>query len=575
MRRNQLISILLVGTASLTALLLTACSDEQPANSVAESQKTDAVEPSQALQQIDRADMLRHVQTLSSDEFGGREPASPGEEKTVNYLKDEFERIGVAPGNGDSWFQEVPLVSITGDPEALSIDGDNISMRLDVPLDAVTWTKRVTEEVSLQDSELVFVGYGVVAPEYGWNDYEGLDVEGKTVVMLVNDPGYALADTARSELFNGRTMTYYGRWTYKFEEAARQGAAGAIVIHETGPAGYPWEVVSGSWTGPQFDLVAADRNMNRAAVEGWITQNIAEQLFLSIGETYEGMKQAALAEDFRPVPLQATASTRIRNTIKESTSRNVIAALPGSERPDETVIYTAHWDHLGTDPTAEGDGIFNGAVDNATGVGGLLELAEAFKSLPENPARTIVFLAVTAEESGLLGSRWYAENPVYPLAKTAGVINMDSMNVYGETADVIVVGKGNSELEEYLQRAADKQERVLVGEEHPERGYFYRSDHFNFAKQGVPALYAESGSDFLGPGAAQAARYAEQYTAERYHKPSDEFADWFDFGGAVQDLRMYFMVGRELADAKEWPNWYEGNEFRAIREQSRQTVDEN
>ncbi|MDX1455674.1 MAG: M28 family metallopeptidase [Gammaproteobacteria bacterium] len=528
-----------------------------------------AVSKSDPLAVIDAADLEQHVKVLSSDEFGGREPASEGETLTIEYLRDGFAELGVEPGNGDSWFQEVPLVAITGKPEPLAIRGDNVELDLDVPTQAVTWTKRVTEEVSLDASDLVYVGYGVVAPEYGWNDYAGLDVEGKTVVMLVNDPGYALAETERGELFNGRTMTYYGRWTYKFEEAARQGAAGAIVIHETGPAGYPWEVVSGSWTGPQFDLVSENRNMDRAVMEGWITQDVADQLFGAIGENYESLRDAASQPDFQAIPLNATASTRIENTIRESTSRNVVARIPGSTRPDETIIYTAHWDHLGADPEAEGDGIFNGAVDNATGTGGLIEIAEAFMAAEQRPERSIVFLAVTAEESGLLGSRWYAEHPIYPLAQTVGVINMDSMNVYGPTSDVVVTGKGNSEMEDYLAKAAAMDDRVLVGEEHPERGYFYRSDHFNFAKKGVPALYAESGSSFIGPDAEAAAAYAEAYTAERYHKPADEYEEWFDFSGAIQDLRMYYRVGEMLANSEDWPEWAEGNEFKAAREASR------
>ena len=512
-------------------------------------------------------ELMAHVEVLSSDAFGGRAPASPGEEKTVNYLREQFAAAGAGPGNGDSYFQEVPLVEMTV-TEATPLEitaADGSSLSFEMPTQAVTWTKRVTESVSLENSEMVFVGYGVVAPEYGWNDYEGLDVEGKIVVMLVNDPGYALGDV---ELFNGNAMTYYGRWTYKFEEAARQGAAGAIVIHETGPAGYPWEVVSGSWTGPQFDLIAADRNMSRAAVEGWISSDAAVALFEAAGMDFEAAKAAALQPDFQPQPLGLDASVALENNIRESTSRNVIAAIPGTERPEETIIYTAHWDHLGTDPNLE-DGIFNGAVDNATGISGLIELAEAHASAGPMD-RTVVFMAVTAEESGLLGSRWYAENPVYPLDKTVAAINMDSMNVYGPTSDVVVVGYGNSELEDYLAMAASEQGREIVPEEHPERGYYYRSDHFNFAKKGVPALYAESGSSYVGEGAEAAAEHAAAYTAARYHKPSDEIQPWFNLEGAVQDLRLYFEVARTLANSDAFPNWYPGNEFRAIRDASRE-----
>ncbi|MDX1442215.1 MAG: M28 family metallopeptidase [Gammaproteobacteria bacterium] len=520
---------------------------------------------------ITAAELMQHIEVLSADEFGGRAPASEGEEKTISYLKEQFAAAGAEPGNGDSYFQEVPLVEMTvTDSTPLEIavpEGEPLSFSM--PDQAVTWTKRVTDSVALENSEMVFVGYGVVAPEYGWNDYEGLDVEGKTVVMLVNDPGYALGETAdKSQLFNGKAMTYYGRWTYKFEEAARQGAAGAIVIHETGPAGYPWEVVSGSWTGPQFDLVAEDRNMGRAAIEGWISTDAANALFEAAGQDFEALKAAALTADFEPVPLGTSASISLENSIRESVSRNVIAAIPGTTRPEETIIYTAHWDHIGTDPSLE-DGIYNGAVDNASGTGALVELAEAHAAAGPMD-RTVVFLAVTAEESGLLGSRWYAENPVYPLDKTVAAINMDSMNVYGPTSDVVVVGYGNSELEEYLATAAKAQGREILPEEHPERGYYYRSDHFNFAKQGVPALYAESGSDYIGENAEAAAEHAEAYTAERYHKPSDEIQPWFNLEGAVDDLRLYFEVAQMLGNSDAWPNWYEGNEFRAIRDASRE-----
>jgi Zn-dependent M28 family amino/carboxypeptidase len=518
---------------------------------------------------ISSDDLMRHVTVLSADEFGGRAPASEGETLTVNYLRDQFEAAGAQPGNKDSWFQDVPLVEMTvTNATDFTVRGNGTELSFSMPDEMVTWTKRVTESSEIIDSEMVFVGYGVVAPEYGWDDYAGLDVSGKTVVMLVNDPGYAASD---GELFNGKAMTYYGRWTYKFEEAARQGAAGAIVIHEDGPAGYPWEVVSGSWTGPQFDLVAEDRNMSRVAIEGWMTRDVAEAVFSAAGQNLDALKARALSPDFEPVPLDLKASTTLENNIRESTSRNVIAAIPGKSRPDETIIYTAHWDHLGTDPNREDDSIFNGAVDNATGTGGLIELAKAHAALEEPLDRTVVFLAVTAEESGLLGSRHYAENPVYPLDKTVAVINMDSMNVYGPTADVVVVGYGNSELEDYLAESAAKQDRKIVPEEHPERGYYYRSDHFNFAKQGVPALYAESGSDYTGENAESAAAHAESYTAERYHKPSDEIQDWFNLEGAVQDLRLYFEIAQELGNSTAFPNWYEGNEFRAIRDASRAT----
>lgn len=516
----------------------------------------------------ERFDALRiigDVGQLASDEFGGRAPGSPGEDKTVEYIAQQFDQVGLQPGNGESWYQEVPLVKITASPEmTMRILGGEQPLQLNYGSEMMAFSRQTAPEIRVEESQLVFAGYGVVAPEYGWNDYEGLDVEGKTVVVLVNDPGFATQDP---ELFNGNAMTYYGRWSYKYEEAARQGATGAIIVHETDAAGYPWEVVSGSWSGAQFDL-AGNETEYRLPLQAWITREVAEKLFGNAGEDYAELKQRALERDFEPVPLQQSVSINIQNEIEEVRSQNVVGRLVGRERADETIIYTAHWDHLGTDPNLEEDMIYNGAVDNATGVAGLLELGRAFAAREEAPARSIVFLAVTAEESGLLGSKWYAENPLYPLEKTVAVINMDSMNVYGPTDDVVVVGHGSSELEDILVRKAEDQGRSIAPEEHPERGYYYRSDHFNFAKLGVPALYAESGSSFTGENAEQAASRSEAYTARNYHKPSDEYEDWWDLRGMIQDLKLYYEVGLELAQSEEYPNWYEGNEFRAVRERS-------
>jgi len=560
---------------------------------------------------IDGIDMIHHVGVLAADDMRGRAPGSAGEDKTVKYLSEQFAAAGLDPGNGDSWTQDVPLVRITasqtmamhinpavaarteefnepadGEAQAESEPADNgqtasgqspdqagdqeqksdqgNSFRFEYGRDMVAFTRRLQPQVKLDNSELVFAGYGIVAPEYDWNDYENLDVEGKTVVVLVNDPGFATQD---SKLFNGNAMTYYGRWSYKYEEAARQGAAGAIIVHETDAAGYPWEVVTGSWSGEQFDLTG-DVDEYRLPMQAWISRAAAEKLFAAGGKDYAKLKEQALQRDFQAQPLNQAVSITIMNEIEEITSKNVIAALPGDARVEETIIYTAHWDHLGMDESKTDDPVFNGAVDNATGVAGLLELAQAFGSLDSPPDRTIVFIAVTAEESGLLGSKWYAEHPVYPLEETVAVINIDSMNVYGPTSDVVVVGHGNSELEEYLARAAEEQSREIVPEEHPERGYYYRSDHFNFAKHGVPALYAESGSTYIGDNAEEAARRSAAYTEEHYHKPSDEYYDWWNLEGAIQDLQLYFAVGEELANSEEFPNWYEGNEFRAAREES-------
>lgn len=512
----------------------------------------------------------RHIAVLASDEFEGRAPATPGEEKTVNYLREEFERLGVEPGNRGAWFQpvEVTEIAAVGEP-SLRVRGDGADLFLRYGEEMVVGTPQQVPGVSITDSDMVFVGYGIVAPERGWDDYAGVDARGKTVVILVNDPGYASQDPA---LFNGNAMTYYGRWVYKYAEAARQGAMAALVVHETGPAGYGWEVVSGSWTGPQIGLTAPDRNLDRTAVEGWLSLEAAETLFAAAGLDWEALKSAAARPGFRAVPMGGLrASANVRNTVRSSVSRNVIAAIPGSTRPEEAIVYTAHWDHLGVAPAGgavAGDAIYNGAADNATGTAGLLALAWLHKRRPP-PERTIVFLAVTAEESGLLGSQWYVENPVWPLADTVANINMDNLNTVGRARDVVVVGAGGSELERYLERAAAAQGRRVEPEPNPERGYYYRSDHFNFARAGVPALYAESGEDDAERGREYGAARAREYNENRYHQPSDEYDPDWDLGGAAQDILLYFEIADRLARETAFPEWFEGNEFKAVRDASR------
>lgn len=512
---------------------------------------------------VDMQRFMRDVERLSSDAFGGRAPASAGERLTVDYLVSAFREAGLVGGNDGSFLQEVPLVAITATDVAPLTFGDaSGAVALKMGEEAIVWTKRLTERVAVDDSEVVFVGYGIVAPEYDWNDYAGVDVRGKTVVMLVNDPGFASGDDA---LFTGRRMTYYGRWTYKFEEAARQGASGAILVHETEAAGYPWAVVSGGWSGPQFDLETADGNASRAAFEGWISDAAATRLFARFGHDYSALRDRAGAPGFEAVAIDALASTAISNTLERSVSNNVVAVLPG-DVPGESVGYSAHWDHLGTTVIDDGDGIYNGAVDNATGTAALLEIARVLASEPRR--RSYVFLAVTAEESGLLGSAWFARNPTVPLATMAALINIDSMVVIGETRDVAVVGYGSSELEDYLAAAAAEQGRRLEPESSPEKGFFYRSDHFNFAKQGVPVLYAESGIDHVEFGADYGAARAAEYISEHYHKPSDEVRDNWDLSSAEQDLRLYISVGRMLANTAAWPEWFAGNEFRSKRDES-------
>jgi Zn-dependent M28 family amino/carboxypeptidase len=510
------------------------------------------------------ADGLRErVAILASDSFEGRSPASPGEERTISYLEREFQALGLEPGNGDSFFQDVPLVAITPERVSFSVRGDGGTSQFSWGPDFVAWTKRVVETVDVSNSEMVFVGYGIVAPEYDWNDYDGLDVRGKTVVMLVNDPGFATKDPA---LFTGDAMTYYGRWTYKYEEAARQGAAAAIIIHETEPASYPWGVVQGGRVGEQFDLVSPDNNMSRAPVESWVTVETARALFERSRLDFDALKERAATHGFTPVPMRLQASFSIRNAIRRSTSRNVVAVVPGSTRPDEYVIYMAHWDHLGMDTTLAGDQIYNGGQDNATGTAGLLLLAKAFMDVEPRPERSVVFLAVTAEEQGLLGSAYYASQPLFPLDHTVAAINMDVLNVYGPTRDVTVVGLGQSELDDYLADAVKAQGRTIRPDPTPSAGSYYRSDHFNFAKVGVPALYPDAGIDNIEHGEAWAKEQAEHYRADQYHKPSDEYDPNWNLEGALEDLELVFAVGFRLANEQTWPNWEQGSEFKARRD---------
>ncbi|AQQ67365.1 peptidase M28 [Microbulbifer agarilyticus] len=519
-------------------------------------------------------DLHTHVAVLASDEFEGRAPASKGEELTINYLATEFEKLGLKPGAIDSdgnpsWFQKVPVVEMNIESTPLTIKGEGFEKSLAPLTDMVTFTQRQTPESQLKDSPLVFVGYGIVAPENDWNDYAGLDMKGKTAVILVNDPGYATQD---KNLFNGNAMTYYGRWSYKFEEAARQGADGAIVIHETGAAGYPWEVVSGSWSGAQISLAADDKNADRVAVESWITDDAAKALFTAAGLDFDAEMAAAKQRGFQAKPMNLTASVDLKKELRTSDSRNVVAKVEGSKYPDEAIIYTAHWDHLGVNENTEGhDHIFNGAVDNATGTAGLLAMAHQVTKQPQAPERSMVFVAVTAEESGLLGSKFYAANPVVPLEKTVAGINFDAMGVLGPMRDVVVMGYGSSELEKMLEKAAAKQARYLAPEEHPERGYFYRSDHFSLAKKGVPMLYFTSGTDSFEHGREWAQQKGKDYLANAYHKPGDEYDAEWNLEGAALDLALGLDLGLELANSRDWPNWYEGNEFRAARDASSET----
>ncbi len=525
---------------------------------------------SAALDAVTAERLLTRTRALSDDSLEGRAPGTPGEDKTIAYLEREFAALGLKGGMPDgSFIQHVTLVGSAARPTA-SFQLGARTLPLTFPSDFVAITRHEVDSMDVS-AEMVFVGYGVDAPEYGWNDYKDVDVKGKILVMLVNDPAVPdPTDSSRldSTMFKGSTMTYYGRWTYKYEMATAKGAAGAIVIHEAGPAGYPYEVIGGGWSREMFDIVRDDRNAGRTKVESWITQAKAEELFKATGRDFAALKAAASRKDFVPVPLGATASFNIRNTIRRVSSRNVVATLPGSDpvRSKEYVLYSAHWDHLGRDTTIKGDQIFNGALDNASGVAQLLTIAEGFTRFAPAPSRSIMFVALTAEEQGLLGARYFAQQPPVPLSSVLANINMDGVNQWGRTRDITVIGYGNSTLDDVLADVLRPTGRVIVPDQEPEKGFFFRSDHFEFAKQGVPALYIDAGSDFIGkePGYGVAKR--EEYTAKDYHKTSDEVKPDWDLAGAVEDARVLLRVGYQVAQTTEWPTWKPGTEFKAKRD---------
>jgi len=512
--------------------------------------------------------MKRLVAELSSDAYEGRAPGTVGETKTLDLLVAEFSKLGLKPGNKGSWFQDVPLVELTAKNVApLRFTGGKAPVSAAYGPEMVVGTYRVTPRIEIKDSPVVFVGYGINAPEKGWNDYAGVDVKGKTVIILVNDPDYETPGLDGP--FNGRAMTYYGRWTYKFEEAARQGAAAAIIVHDTVPAAYGWNVVQSSWTGAQQVADAANGNMDQAPAVGWINGDVAARLMTSAGRDLAALKAAAKRPGFKAVDLGVKASVSFDNVIRKHASKNVIALLPGRTRPDDYILYTAHWDHLGhCEAAPDGDDICNGAIDNGTGTAALVALAEANVKAGA-PDRSLVFIAVTGEESGLLGSQYYGENPVLPLAQTVGGINMDALSMAGPAKNVVVIGKGKSGLDAWLDRALASEGRVATAEPTPEKGFYYRSDHFSLAKQGVPMLYFEGGDDLVTGGTAAGAAAAKDYEEHRYHGPKDEYDPNWDWSGVLSDLQVYYRVGRDLATTSEWPNWVEGDEFRAIRDASR------
>jgi Zn-dependent M28 family amino/carboxypeptidase len=508
--------------------------------------------------------LKKHVSVIASDSFMGRKPFTIGETKTIKYLQQQFKIAGLEPGNGNSFLQEVPMVNIlaTASPymQIKSTKGNFILKAYD---DYVIWTNKTDKTISLDNSELVFAGYGVVAPEYNWNDYEGLDVKGKVVLVMVNDPGFWVGDTS---LFKGKAMTYYGRWTYKFEEAARQGAKGCLIIHNTEAAGYPFSVLQNDFNTSRMQLDNRGKDIMNCDVVGWLPQTVANKLFTAAGMD-SSLLVKANRRGFKAVPLNLRLSTTMKVQATYNKSYNVIGKIPGSKHPDEVIIYSAHWDHLGIGkPDEKGDSIYNGAVDNASAVAGLLELARAFKSLKIKPKRTIIILSFTAEEQGLLGSAYYVQNPVYPLNKTVANINMDMLNCFDRTKDIVIVGAGQSELEDYLTDEVNKEGSYISPEPHPEAGLFYRSDHLNFAKAGIPSLFLGVGIDVIGKGKEFGKKLQDEYRTKNYHHPSDQYnASTWTMDGAIDELKLLFQVGKRFAYTDNWPQWKSGSEYKRIK----------
>jgi Zn-dependent M28 family amino/carboxypeptidase len=561
-------------SAVLLALLLAFAGCAAPVEQTPQQQSAPnpLAELKPALDSVNADDLMRHTKTLASDEYEGRGPGTRGEELSVKYLTGEFQRMGLKPGNPDgTYVQKVPLAGLKAEPR-LTLSAGGKQTELKYPDDYVAASRRFVPETRVENSDLVFVGYGVVAPEYGWDDYKGVDVKGKTIVMLINDPAVPdPADPAKldEKTFKGKAMTYYGRWTYKYEIASEKGAAAAIIVHEDGPAGYPYEVVKGSWAQENFDIQTPDKNMGRVGVESWLRLDRAKELFASAGQDFDALKKAAASKDFKPVALDAKASFAVKNTLREVESNNVVAKLEGSDAnlKNEYVVYTAHWDHLGKNDTLQGDQIYNGAADNASGTAQLLELAEAFTKLPTPPKRSVLFLAVTAEEKGLLGAKFYATNPLYPLARTLANINMDGANQWGRTKDITIVGDGNSTLDDLAREVAAMQGRVVRPDPETEKGFYYRSDHFEFAKQGVPALYPDSGIEYVGKPPEYGKQKRDEYTNIDYHKPTDEVKPDWDLSGAVEDAQFMFIVGHRVAAGDKYPEWKPGTEFKAKRDE--------
>ena len=554
------------------ALLLASCqgqtstSETTATGQPAEAAPTDTTSVPTPNNGITPALLAQHIKVLASDEFQGRRPFTAGEEKATAYLAAEFNKLSLKPGPGGSYFQPVPLVEIAGTPDpTATIAGKGKSLTLKYRADYMFLTEREKPTVEIKNSPLVFAGYGVTAPEYKWDDYAGLDVKGKTVVVLVNDPGNAGNDTT---FFKGNAMTYYGRWTYKYEEAARHGATGLLIVHDTKPAAYPWSVVQSSYSGAKLRPQTPDKGASKCKLEGWLTLDATKRLFEAAGQNYEEAYAAANKPGFKARQMGLNLSTSLKNKLKRTASKNVVAVVPGASRPNEYVIYSAHWDHLGVGKPVDGDSIYNGALDNASGCAALLSISKAYTQLEKAPARSIVFLAVTGEEQGLLGSAYYAAHPLFPLNKTVADLNMDDLPASGPMRDLTVIGYGQSDLDDYARAAAKEQDRYILPDQNAEKGYYYRSDHFNFAKVGVPALYASGGADSRSKGKEFMEKQHQEYEAKHYHQPSDEYNPKWDLRGMEQDARLLFQVGLRLANETTFPQWKPGSEFKAIREKS-------
>ncbi|MGA9342321.1 MAG: M28 family metallopeptidase [Rhodanobacteraceae bacterium] len=565
-------SLVLSGAIATIVLALAACQQQESAST---TQGTPAPEAAQNNVRapvvptreghfsgaITAEDFAARLIKVSSDQFEGRKPGTIGERVTTAWIKDQFEQVGLKPGNKGSWFQTVPMVETT------QIDPDNTKIEVKTsagtesfsyPADVVINTLDASPKVDIENSDIVFAGYGVDAPKLGWNDYAGLDVKGKTVVVLVNDPGWGNHDDS---LFKGRALTYYGRWTYKYEEAARQGAAACLIVHDTDAAGYPWQVVVNSWSGAQDALPTSGDSAPRLKAAGWLTGDAAQRLFAKAGFDFAALKKNADLRGFKPTDLKATLSVSFANKIQNSSSENVLGYLPGSKRPDEVIVYSAHWDHFGRDPKLKGDQIYNGSIDNGTGIAGLIEIAEAFTHQKAPPERSILFLADTLEEAGLLGSQYYVAHPAFPLDKTVTDINMDALMIMGPTHDIAVISEGKSDIDKYIEAAAKAEGRTIVPDDAPEKGFFFRSDQLNFAKGGVPVLYARSGLDLVNGGEEAGRRMYADYTANHYHKPSDNYDPNWDFRGVIEDIRAFYAVGKKLADETTFPGWNADADF--------------